>query len=546
MKTVYRNAVLIALALFAVLACKRDELDFDKLANRIQNERNIAIPLVLGDFSIREFVETDDDSVLVINGDTVSLFIREDSIITYSVSDFAEIPEQGSTDYVSSPESDIPVTGVSVIDTTGLEIDTLYNMTLENSMRIDSVFLNNGQLTFNINNTFNHRISLIFSSASLKDVNGNLFSTILPDIPPRSQLNYTLDINNYTIITFQKPDLTRALHLNFHPIVYNDENQDYIQASNSLQIEFGFGNINDFNAAFGFFGFQTDAYDTILTDLLPDMLEGLEGTFSVSNPKINLLYDQSFGLGAAFDLYMEAYYPDKNDVIIDPPAGNIYYSTDYLNPMYNGKISWNKTSIPNIDSLISFPFPESLLLRGDIAVNQGEDSLTHLNYALWESMLNLGLEIEIPLEFSADLTYRDTIEFEGISDENTMIEVEYANLEYWFENYFPLGFDADLILYDSISKINLDTIKLNTDPANMFLDPAPVDAQGNVVESQVTKHVGVMALDKSTAESLLNEATHFIVEAHLITTNTNSARIGAEAKLNFQFSLDANLTITSY
>ncbi len=545
MKAVLKNAVLLALVLLTALACKRDELDPDKITNRLQNDRNIAIPLVLGKFSIRDFIEKDKDSTLVINGDTISLFIREDSIITFNASDFADIPEQGTTDYYSIPGYDIVTTGIDVIDDKALEIDTLYILNLENSMRLDSAYLNNARLTFNLNNSFNHRVSLIFSSKSFIDENGDTLVATLPDIAPNSSLTATLDVSNYKVVAYEKPDKSRGLHINFHPIVYNDNNQDYILSSNSLDIQFGFEKLNDFKSTFGFFGYQNEQYDTVLTELLPDMLEGLEGSFSVTNPKINLVYDQSFGLGAPFDFYMESYYSDNSVVIIDPPVDYINYSSDYLNPMVHGAISWNKTTIPNIDELISFPFPDSLLLRGDISINEGEDSLTHVNYAVWESMLNFGLEIEIPLEFSADLTYSDTIEFDGL-DENTMVEVEYANLEYWFENYFPIGFDADLILYDSISKVNLDTIRLNTDPSNMFLAPAPVDGQGNVIRNEVTRHDGTIEMDKASAESLLNEATHLIVQAHLITTNTNSSRIGIDAELLFHFGLDAQLTITSY
>lgn len=545
MKQGIKNGLLIIITLIIAYACKRDELDFDKLAKQVQNERDIAVPLVIGEFSIREFIETDEDSILVINGDTLSLIIRQDSIITFEVSDFATIPDLAPVTYISSHDDDIPVSDISVIDTSALEVDSLYSFTMENSMRIDSAFLNTASLTLDITNTFNHRVTLIITSTSIVDQNGNDFIATIPDIPIRGSVNTTLDISNHKIITHELPDNTKALHVKFHPIVYNDNNEDFILSSNSLNIDFGFGDLNDFNAVFGFFGFTTDTYDTTLTDIAPELLEGLDGTFSATNPKIHLVYDQSFGIGSSFDFYMQASYTNKGDVIIDPPVSTINYSTDYQNPEYHDRITWDVNSIPNIGDLISFPFPNELQVRGDIAINEGGDSLTTKNYALWSSMLNFGFEIEIPLEVSADLTYRDTIEFSGITDDNTMVEVDKANLEYWFENYFPLGFDADLILYDSISEVNLDTIKLNTDPATMFLKPAPVDSQGNVISADVSRHDGTVVLDKSTAESLLNEATHIIVQAELITTNTNSVRIGTDAELRFQFGLDAKITLTS-
>lgn len=541
MKSRLLNGLLIALMLLVAFACRRDELDFDKIANRVQNERNFSGPLVLGNLSLREIVEENEDSTIVINGDTVSLVIRQDSVLNFVVSDFANFPEQDSSLYISISGNDIPVGGQSIIDTTALEIDTIHAIVLENSMRIDSAYLQTGQLSISSENTFNHDLDLIISSSSLIDESGNPLSHTIYNIRSGESRHELVNIDNYTVKTE-----SGGIHINFHPIIYVNPAYSIISSSNSLNIYFGVRDLNDFDAVFGFLGYHTESYDTSIVDLLPEMLDGLEGTFSATNPKINFIYDQSFGLGAEFDLLMEAHYNDKAPVTIDPPVGVIGYSADYQNPEYHGKISWNRNTIPNIDELVSFPFPDSLRLNGAIETNKNEDSLTHTNYALWESSLNLGLEIEIPLEFSADLSYTDTIPFEGIGEDNSMIEVEKADLVYWFLNYFPLGFDAVLVLHDSISGQDLGTINLSSDPTKMFLEPAPVDSQGNVINDQVTRHDGRISLDKSTAELLLNETTHLIVQANLITTDASSARIGVDAELEFQFSLDAQLTYTSY
>lgn len=541
MKSKLFNSLLIAFLLLVAFACKRDELDFDKIAKRIQNERTFSGPLVLGNLSLREIVEKNEDSTLVINGDTVSLVIRKDSIVNFVVSDFANFPEQDSSLYISISGNDLPVGGQTIIDTSALEIDTIHAIVLENSMRIDSAYLQTGQLSISAENTFNHTLDLIISSSSLTDENGNPLSHTIYNIGSGELRHELVNIDNYTLISE-----SGGIHINFHPILYVNPAYSVVSSSNSLHIYFGVKNLNDFDAVFGFFGYQTESYDTSITDLLPEMLDGLEGTFSATNPKIRFIYDQSFGLGAEFDLLMEAHYSDKAPATIDPPVGVIDYSSDFLNPEYHGKITWDRNTVPNIDELISFPFSDSLRLNGALESNVGKDSLTHSNYALWESSLNLGLEIEIPLEFSADLAYTDTIPFEGVGEENSIVEVEKADLVYWFLNSFPLGFNADLILHDSISGQNLGVIQLNSDPTIMFLKPAPVDAQGNVEKARVTRQEGRVELDKTTAELLLNETTHLIVQAILITTDASSARVGADAELQFQFSLDAQLTYTSY
>jgi hypothetical protein len=127
------------------------------------------------------------------------------------------------------------------------------------------------------------------------------------------------------------------------------------------------------------------------------------------------------------------------------------------------------------------------------------------------------------------------------------IDIEYANLTYWFKNYFPLGFDAQLILFDSIANVKLDTIYLNSDSTTQFLEPANVDENGNVLTDEVAKHSGSIELTQSEAENLLNETTHIIVQATVQTTdsdNISSVRVGYDSKLEFQFGLDARLTYT--
>ncbi len=548
MKSRIYTAILLVLTLALALACKRDELDFDKLANRIQSERDVALPLVRGSFSILEYSETDEDSSLVVNGDTVSVIFKDDSLINFSVSDFTEIPEQQGFTYTISPPANIPTFGVNVVDTNLLNNDTVFLFDQGESLRIDSIFLNGGKINVEANNTFNHRVTLNITSVSLKAPNGEYFKDSIVDIPPKGQKITTFDISGYKIVTFDTAN-TSAVSMNFHPVLYVTPGENFIRAENELLIDFNITELNDFEAIFGFFGYQTEEYDTIITDILPDEIEGLDGTLNVTNPKIRLVYEQSFGLSSGFDLYMEAYHNDGNDAVIDPPPGIVNQSTDYLNPDYKGEILWNRNTVNNIDQLVAFPAPDELLLRGRVLTNLGKDSISTNNYALKESSLVMGLEVEIPLELRADLTYTDTLEIDDLVDDDVEFEIERADLHYWFQNYFPVGFDARLILLDTIDNVTMDTIFLNSEPGKFFFIGAPVDNRGNVIREQVSKNKGIVKLNKRTAENLLNRATHLIMQARLLTSEpkaVNSVRIGADSELQFQFGLDAKLTYTTY
>lgn len=547
MKSAVKTTVTLLLVLPLLFACKRDELDLNKLSKQLQNERLIAIPLVSGSLSMQELLDNDSDSLITINGDTLSIYFRKDSLLNYQVTEFASIPQQAKITYTSSPPVDIPVAGRTVLDTMLLEVDTNYTFGFSNSMRLDSAILNQGKIILDVNNTYRHSVTLIITCTSLRNTNGDNFIETISNIPPESQSNYEFDIANYTIRTFEEPDKSRSLRVKFHPVLNISPGVNEILAANSLEIDFGFSDLNDFNAIFGFFGYQSVVYDTVLSDYAGDFLSGLSGTLNITNPKFSLIYEQSFGLGASIDFYLEAYHKGKSPVVINPPLSSINYSTDYKSPKIKDDITWNRNTISNIDELIAFPIPDSVLIRGDINVNQGEDSLTSTNYALWDSKLNVGLEIEIPLELRADLTYQDSIKLDTlIDDEAAVVEIEYLNIDYWFENYFPIGFGTELILVDTIKNVTLDTISFNATSGQLFLSPAPVDANGDVLKDQVQRVDGVITLTKSAAENLINSAaTHLVVQATIITTERSSVKVKSDCKLDFHLGLDGKLKYTT-
>lgn len=546
MKQILKLAPLVLIIVSS--ACKKDELDLDKISNQIVNERNIAMPMVLGEFSIKHFIEQDTDSLLTVNGDTISLIFREDPVFTFNVSDFAEIPVQPSFNYTLSPGVDIPTTGISVIDSDLIEKDTVFTFDLNNDMRIDSVILNTGTLSLTIDNSFNFTVDLDISSTSIVSPNGTIFSETIEDIGPLESTTVNFDLSSYSVKTFDS-DGSRAIALKFHPVLRNTEDEDLVNASDNMGITFRFSDLNDFTGLFGFFGYITETFDTTLSseDILSIDLGGLDGELNVTNPKVNILYNQSIGLGSKIDLNLEVIHYDDANVSIVFPTADINYSEDYLNPDYSGTITFNQNNVSNIDELIAIPVPDELTIGAAFQVNEGEDSDETYNYALWESSMTLGLEVEVPLELRADATYLDTFDISDMIGDDVEIDIEYANLTYWFKNYFPLGFDAQLILFDSIANVRLDTIYLNSDSTSQFLEPASVDENGDVLTDEVEKHSGSIELTQSEAENLLNETTHIIVQATVQTTdsdNISSVRVGYDSKLEFQFGLDARLTYT--
>lgn len=104
-----RFFVLTGILLACISSCKRDDLDFDKLSEQIAMERQIAMPLVFGEFTVLEMSENSEDSLIVIDGDTVKLVYSQDSVIDVPVKELLNIPAQPRFDYTIAPTIVIPL-----------------------------------------------------------------------------------------------------------------------------------------------------------------------------------------------------------------------------------------------------------------------------------------------------------------------------------------------------------------------------------------------------------------------------------------------------
>lgn len=537
---------LVTLFLVGGNSCKRDEIDINKISNRISVEQQIAAPLFYGEITIDKLIEDNKDTLLIIDGDTVKLVISQDSIVNIAVKELLDIPDQVTTDYLIVSPMDIPLPPVDRIQPDTLINDTLFSFTLANSMRIDSLTLRTGNLVLDVENSFNHTITLLISSVSLLSPQGVYLQDSIVDILPGQTRRTSFNINNYTVQTVIDDDNQTAISVKFTPVIIKNQNDDFIREGDRIDITFGIDQIDDFDGIFGFFGYLSKDIDTLISDFAPDILQSVEGELSITNPSIRLDYMNSIGISTDLGIQLNLIHNEGQDVLIDLGTSRLSYSDDYMTPQYYGSFLYDETTVSNIDELISFPFPDVLNATAQAETNAGADSATTLNWALYDSELIVGVDIEVPLELKANLTYTDSIKIRDEVNENVLaFEIDYADLHYTFENGFPIGFGGTLILYDSIADIILDTINLNP-VGGLLIKPAPVDAGGDVLYEEIPEQKGSVRIDAPAAEAILNTATHIIFKAQLITSDygsVNSVRVGVNSFLKFHFGIDAKGTL---
>ncbi|MBN2611326.1 MAG: hypothetical protein JXB00_07200 [Bacteroidales bacterium] len=546
MKTKKLFSSLLALTGVSVLfwqACIKDEIDFENISGMIEYNPELHAPVIRGSFTIADIYDAqDEDSVIVLRGDSIYVYIRQDSVYNFNVADFIEIPDQGSQHYdITSPPYDLVFATPQVY--TLVQTDS-FQITLENGMRLDSILTNSGTLVMDIHSTFSAVGALRITSPSLY-MNGEPYDTIIQFSRASGDYQQTHSVplqNAKLVVNNDNPDYSK-MEVNFIVVVAMQAGET-IKANSTAEIDFSIQDLNDFERAFGYAGDTAFAEDTII-DVDLGEIEGLSGTFAITNPKINFLYTHSFGLPIGFNLKVKGYFEDGDSVVLEPGMQRITISEDYTNPEVSSMLSFNRNNISNIDQFLVFPPPEQIGFAVNVQANPDGNTGAQ-NYILGNSQLLLGLEIEVPLEFRADLQFRDTTKLD-IEDSEDVQYIEYANLHYRFRNEFPLNVGVTLILHDSISNVNVDTIVVNNRGDKLLLKAAAVDESGISLTEQVAEVPGVMELSSKEIENFFNRANKVIIIGELSSYNpetVSSVKILSTYSLGFKFNIETKIHYT--
>jgi hypothetical protein len=535
--------IIMAAGVFIWQSCVRDELDFEKISGTVDYDPQLHAPLLRGSFSIADIYDAqDEDSVIVIRGDTVILYIRQDTIDEFTVSDFFDIPDQGSQHYhMESPPYDLVFARDSVY--TLVKPDS-FQIILDN-MRLDSLLTNTGTLVMEINSDFSAVGALRINSPSLL-INNEVFDTIIPLSRASGdyQQTHLKPLTNAKIVVDNSnPDYAK-LEVNF-TVIQAVQEDDTITANSFTDIDFSIRDLEDFESAFGYAD-TTFVQDTVLEVNAGDLLKGLSGEFAATNPRIHFNYIHSIGIPVGFEMKIKGIFEDGDSIVLIPDARqDILISEDYLNPNITSGFSFNRENITNLDQLIAFPLPDSIGYHIKVISNpEGDQGFQ--NYMHGDSKLLFGVDLEIPLEFRADLQFRDTFKID-IEDNDNIGYIEYANLHYRFRNEFPLDIGVKLVLLDSLDNHRvIDTIFLNNQGNQLLLNAAPVDAEGITIRDQVLEIPGMMELNQDQIINLFNVANKVILIGELKADNPlmdvyHAVKILSNYKLDFKFGIETKI-----
>ncbi len=538
-RDIQRPFVFILSVILLSTSCVKDKLDFERFSDQVELNPSLAAPIVKGKLSFKNLYDSNEDSVLTFDGDSIIFFYQHDSLVSFDVSEFATVPVQDTLQYFLKSDVDVP--SALMPEEFSLNKVEDFTFSFDNGMRPDSLWVDEASINVGIESTFKHTGALRISSPSLIDPEGNIFSQVMliSNYSGNFFSREVYPIDDYTIkILHPEPDVSE-IDIYFDLLLRKTTNEG-ISKDEYVKIDFSFLNLDGFKTIFGYAGQLEQEIDTII-DIDFGEFENLKGTFAVTNPKINFNYSNSMGIPFALNLDLDGVFEDSRTVKINPNDIVIDCPSKYSDNPVNKKVSFNRTNIPNIDSFLVFPLPYLIDLNAGAMSNpDGESQYT--NFINNNSKLKVDLEIEIPLELRADLQFIDTLNI-NIDNIDYVSEIEYVNLYHTIHNEFPLNIDFDLILYDSISSQLLDTIKLGYMDKPLLI-AAPVDENGITMKDQVQTQSGFISLTESQADNLLNNANKIIVVGAISSTSgARSVKILNNYLFDFKLGIEAKAKI---
>ena len=296
----------------------------------------------------------------------------------------------------------------------------------------------------------------------------------------------------------------------------------------------------DFDYAEGYFGQHSFNVDEDSIDLgLDEIEDNISGTFTLTNPKVNINYSNSVGVPVSLGLNLIGSTGAGETQGLNADSIYFAYPPDRDNSPVDSTASFNKDNT-DIVELIEMR-PGTITYSGGATVNPFGKQGGWDNFVMGESSVVAGLEVEIPLEFRANnLTLQDTLENplkreDSEEEEDFGINnIESASLHLLVNNGFPLEIGFNVQLYDSIADQVLATLDVP-----VLFPAAPVD--GNGIVTAPTEDTTSIVITGDFLENL-EIADELIVRGSLNTYNSGAVKILTTYTLEFKLGVSTEVS----
>ena len=502
----------------------------NKISSSVNWNPKLGMPLAYGSLSLKDIIESrDSGGVIKAYPDGLLYLAYRNSLLPTEI--------KNATNLISIPDQNYPVTFAqnlfSVIipgsDTISLKQSQTYNLKVNNSEEIDSLFFKNGDIVLTIQSTFRYTgVAKVILPSLTKG--GKPFSQLVPIDKSDGTFNVTLssDIKDYKLIT-KIGGVPNRIPINFEIALVN-KNQPI---SGQVTINVSLKKIA-FRSLFGYLG----KYEVLnINDVLKLNIFGNTSNLNVifADPRIRLYSANSFGSPLQIVLN-KVNTSDKNSTtFFDLNLAPSVKTFDFRYPIQIGKSAYDTIRIDKTNSKIDVAIatnPAYLFYNMVCTVNPKGKLPNVTNFVTDSSHLKVDFELELPMYLKAGkYEISDTLDIKIDSIISDVSMIDKLLIHSVFSNYMPFDLKLQVILTDD-KFVKIDSLFLS--------NQQPIIKSGEIDVNGLVKKPGADTIDinfNNTRIKPLQKVKYAVVKAIVNTANNGQTFV----KFYSQYRLDVSI-----
>ncbi|MCC5916137.1 MAG: hypothetical protein JJU02_02295 [Cryomorphaceae bacterium] len=485
----------ISLGILTTSSCWRDDLDPDVLRQGVDSKWGAPF------FKTKLNIEDIDETSEFLSADPDGLLravYRQDTLATQKSEDFFDVP------------SDQPDNEVAGIKSAG-KVTAGFNFLSTADARLQQILLHEGQINYAFPDTVavGTIVKVTLGTATL--ANGDSATFLLE----RTSSSYTgsFDVSG---MDFSFTGSGNELELSVEVIAAPG-----VPDFTAIPFTIGFSNLS-VQQIEAYFGNRVLALPSSTQKINMRGLNQYRGAISLSNPEIKVKIWNPLGVSFELIPVLNGIAGGKSRLINLPPIvvnqPTMPGNTEYSEIVFNSSNS-------DLSRLLE-ELPEEIFMQGTIIVNPGQDS-TQTNFASRDDEIRVGLEINIPLIFSAPtlVLTQSLSNFSvvgGLPQEFTSLGAKVTGI-----NSFPFDATVKVFFKDSQGD-RLDSIVVPV------LQAADVDGEGRVTAP--TDYTFDLDFDESSMD-IITAVNDVDVEVSLGTVNEGQDQVAIYTDYTFEIRL---------
>lgn len=472
-----RSWVLIAISSMVMSSClNKDRLKDLEDIKGVRWEPDLAVPLVNSELTMEDLIDEADSEYINVDNEQLIHLIYRGTVLSIEGEDVIYTRNQEIQNVLTFTPPE--VLAFNMDDSVVIERD--FNLFYDvNFGDIDSMLMKNLEWSSTYSANFDHDAEIEFSLPTAIS-NGNMFSsTAILSGGQSTQVDENL--GGYMLDMTKGPNGVNDLPFRFK-ITLRKSGTSILNAGSNIAFDMSFEQ-NRFEEFYGYVGMEeliNEEADTLELNIFD---ESEEGTFTLDDPRIKLIYTNSFGIPTQAEFLQFKSYSKKTgymDITGFPSDLSIPYPTPaQFGETLSDSIILNKSN-SNIGDVISSQ-PQKVIYQFDASTNP--NGREQQNYFRDTSRLSFHLDFDMPLRGTADGFHLEQEEdFE--LDLGETVDLDYLVMRLYLENDFPVDLDLQIYFLDDMGQ-EIDSL---LSPRELLIESPPVDMNGRTIGFTTSIH----------------------------------------------------------